>query len=98
MDVIIMIIDTFNEVFFLVEFFTIILPALTAIGIAFLLKDCRMNEHLGGHRLEELDASLLNRTDFLFIIYDRITTWISKVIRMKQSSNDDEDHSLPLSN
>lgn len=96
MDVIIMIIDTFNEVFFLVEFFTIILP-LTAIGIAFLLKDCRMNEHLGGHRLEELDASCLNRTDFLFIIYDRITTWISKVIRMKRSSNDDEDHSLPLS-
>lgn len=57
-----------------------------------------MNEHLGGHRLEELDASLLNRTDFLFIIYDRITTWISKVIRMKRSSNDDEDHLLPLSN
>ncbi|OLP64520.1 Membrane protein insertion and folding monitor [Bacillus pumilus] len=93
-----MIIDTFNEFFFLVDFFTMILPALTAIGIVFLLKDCRVNEHLSGHRFEELNASILNRTDFLFIIYDRITIWISKVIRMKRSSNDDEDHSLPLSN
>ncbi|MFS0656326.1 hypothetical protein [Bacillus sp. 179-C3.3 HS] len=91
-----MFIDTFNEVFFLVEFFTIILPALTAIGVAFLLKDCRLHEHLGGQHVEELNASLSNRTNFLFIIYNRITTWISKVIRIKRSSNDDEDHSLPL--
>ncbi|MGE6629403.1 hypothetical protein [Bacillus sp. NPDC077027] len=92
-----MILDTFNELFFLVEFFTIILPALTAIGIAFLLKDCRIKEHWDANRLNETNASTLNRTDFLFIIYDRITTWISKIIRMKRSSNDDEDHSFLLS-
>lgn len=81
-----------NDFLFLVDFFTIILPALTAIGIAFLLRECRAGEHWRTKRIDEHQAVVqLNRTDFLIIIYHRITTWIRKVFRMNSPVNDEED-------
>ncbi len=94
-----MILESFNDAFFLFEFFTIILPALTAIGIALILRDCNTGEDWKTKRFEEYKAiHFICKIDFLVILYHRITVWISKVIRMKASSNDDEDHrSLLLS-
>ncbi|KAA6451537.1 hypothetical protein VSK91_02160 [Bacillus swezeyi] len=94
-----MILESFNDAFFLFEFFTIILPALTAIGIALILRDCNTGEDWKTKRVEEYKAiHFICKIDFLVILYHRITVWISKVIRMKTSSNDDEDHrSLLLS-
>ncbi|WP_049626979.1 hypothetical protein [Bacillus sp. JFL15] len=92
-----MILESMNDFLFLVDFFTIILPALTAIGIAFLLRERRAGEHWRTKRIAEHQAVVqLNRTDFLIIIYHRITTWIRKVIRMNSPANDDEDVSFLL--
>ncbi len=92
-----LILETFNDAFFLFEFFTIILPALTAIGIALILKDCCTDNDWKNKRIEEYKAiHFIYKIDFLVILYHRITVWISKVIRMKTSSNDDEDHRLLL--
>ncbi|ATH92306.1 hypothetical protein ACH95_20270 [Bacillus glycinifermentans] len=92
-----MILESFNDAFFLFEFFTIILPALTAIGIALLLKHCSTGENWKTKRIEEYKTiHFIYRIDFLVILYHRITLWISKVIRMKASSNDDEDHRFLL--
>ncbi|MCY9164138.1 hypothetical protein [Bacillus atrophaeus] len=87
-----MVVESMNDFLFLVDFFTIILPALTAIGIAFLLRECRIGEQWKTKRIDEYQAVVqINRTDFLIIIYHRITTWIRKVIRMNSPANDDEE-------
>ncbi|MCF7617896.1 hypothetical protein OZL92_03610 [Bacillus sonorensis] len=93
----IVILESFNDAFFLFEFFTIILPALTAIGIALILRNCYTGENWKTKRIEEnKPIHFIYRIDFLVILYHRITLWISKVIRMKASSNDDEDHRFLL--
>jgi hypothetical protein len=93
-----MILESFNDAFLLFEFFTIVLPALTAIGIALILKDCSTGDSWKTKRFEEYHAiQFVSAIDFLIILYQQ-SVWISKVIRMKASSNDDEDHrSLLLS-
>ncbi|WP_342491908.1 hypothetical protein [Bacillus sp. FSL K6-8391] len=92
-----MILESFNDAFFLIEFFTIVLPALTAIGIALILNDCSTGDSWKTKRFEEYHAiQFVSAVDFLIILYHRITVWISKVIRMKASSNDDEDHRFLL--
>lgn len=97
MDVITMFVESINDVLFLVDFFTIILPALTAIGIAFLLRECRAGEQWKSKRTDEHQTVFhINRTDFLIIIYHRITTWIRKVFRMNSPVNDEEDASSLL--
>ncbi|MGB9942252.1 membrane protein insertion/folding monitor MifM, partial [Bacillus subtilis] len=48
-----MFVESINDVLFLVDFFTIILPALTAIGIAFLLRECRAGEQWKSKRTDE---------------------------------------------
>ncbi|QJC96743.1 Regulator of OxaAB translation [Bacillus mojavensis] len=97
MDVMTMFVESINDVLFLVDFFTIILPALTAIGIAFLLRECRAGEQWKSKRTDEHQTVFrINRTDFLIIIYHRITTWIRKVFRMNSPVNDDEDVSSLL--
>ncbi|MDA7027033.1 hypothetical protein PJ311_10475 [Bacillus sp. CLL-7-23] len=95
-----MFLESLNDALFLFEFFTIILPALTAIGIALILKDhCYTSEDWKTKRFEvDKTIHFYNKIDNLVIFYHRITLWISKVIRMKAASNDDEDHrSLLLS-
>nr|7O5B_h Chain h, MifM-stalling construct [Bacillus subtilis subsp. subtilis str. 168] len=92
-----MFVESINDVLFLVDFFTIILPALTAIGIAFLLRECRAGEQWKSKRTDGPGKPIpnpllgLDSTDFLIIIYHRITTWIRKVFRMNSPVNDEED-------
>lgn len=85
-----MIFDSLNELFYFVDFVTIILPALTAIGTAFFVKKglnfCANTKQTADDR--RLQAPRL--PDDLVIFHNRMTKWISKVIRMKRSSDDAE--------
>ncbi|ALC81505.1 MULTISPECIES: hypothetical protein [Bacillus] len=86
-----MIFDSLNELFFFVDFVTIILPALTAFGTVFFVK-----KGLTGfssnirHTAEESLLQAPSLQDALDIFHNRMTKWISKVIRMKRSSDDEE--------
>jgi hypothetical protein len=86
-----MIFDSLNELFFFVDFITIILPALAAFGTVFFVKTGV--DGFCSYTKQTADDSLLQAAclpDEVLIFHNRTAKWISKVIRLKRSSDDEE--------